>query len=111
MSEFGPGSLPCDVGGFGSLSGLDQVQNVDFTAVGLTGSLPDSWSSGFGSLQKLVRTFTCHCWGPQPSDLGVRLHGRVQRFWQPAEADVSRHALPHLGYIHQGYIRCQLLGQ
>ena len=56
MSEFGPGSLPCDVGSFGSLSGLDKVQNVDFTAVGLTGSLPDSWSSGFGSLQKLVRS-------------------------------------------------------
>ena len=59
MSEFGPGSLPCDVGAFGSLSGLDQVQNVDFTGVGLTGSLPDSWSSGFGSLQKLVSALPC----------------------------------------------------
>ena len=54
MSEFGPGSLPCNVGNFTSISSLDQVQNVDFTAVGLTGQLPTGWGSGFGSLQKLV---------------------------------------------------------
>ena len=54
MSELGPNGLPCDVGSLGGLAGLSQVQNVDFTASGLHGKLPSAFSSGFGSLQKLV---------------------------------------------------------
>lgn len=54
MSQLGPKSLPCDVAKLDNLSGLSQVQNVDFRAVGLTGKLPASWSSGFSSLTSLV---------------------------------------------------------
>ena len=54
MSQLGPNSLPCNVSELGSLSGLSKVQNVDFTAVGLSGSMPAAWAAGFDSLEKLV---------------------------------------------------------
>ena len=54
MSQLGPNSLPCDVNSLGALSKLNRAQNVDFTAVGLKGTLPGSWSSGFESLKKMV---------------------------------------------------------
>lgn len=58
ISQLGPNIFKgtCDVGNLTGLPGLSAVQQVDFTAAGLSGTVPASWGTGAwaGSLKSLV---------------------------------------------------------
>lgn len=55
MAQLGPNSLyGCDVGNLTDLSGLSEVKEINMQAVGLAGSLPGGWASGFEALEMLT---------------------------------------------------------
>lgn len=58
ISQLGPNIFQgsCNVGNLSDLAGLSAVQQVDFTAAGLSGTVPAAWSTGAwsGSLLSLV---------------------------------------------------------
>lgn len=58
ISQLGPNIFQgsCNVGNLSDLAGLSAVQQVDFTAAGLSGTVPAAWSTGAwaGSLKSLV---------------------------------------------------------